>query len=104
MKLRAFDEGEYGLGNCANSLRLGCDCLGHIHYFDACLTNTKGEPQVLRNAVCMHEEDVGLLWKHLELRTRHPESRRSRRLVISMIAVSKRNCKKKFLNIKNRRW
>ncbi|GJQ13277.1 hypothetical protein GpartN1_g5068.t1 [Galdieria partita] len=84
---RAFDEGEYGLGNCANSLRLGCDCLGHIHYFDACLTNTKGEPQIVRNAVCMHEEDIGLLWKHLELRTRHPESRRSRRLVISMIAT-----------------
>ena len=22
------------LGNCANSLHLGCDCLGAIHYFD----------------------------------------------------------------------
>jgi len=84
---RAFDEGEYGLGNCANSLRLGCDCLGHIHYFDVCLTNTKGEPQVVKNAICMHEEDVGLLWKHIELRTRHAESRRSRRLVISMLAT-----------------
>ena len=29
----AFDVGDYGLGYCANSLELGCDCLGHIHYF-----------------------------------------------------------------------
>eukprot|EP00871_Galdieria_phlegrea_P002151 jgi/Galph1/2937/GphlegSOOS_G1606.1 len=84
---RAFDEGEYGLGNCANSLRLGCDCLGYIHYFDACLTNTKGEPQVVQNAICLHEEDTGLLWKHVEFRNSHAESRRSRRLVVSMIAV-----------------
>ena len=26
----AFDVGDYGLGFCANSLALGCDCLGHI--------------------------------------------------------------------------
>ena len=25
----AFDVGEYGMGMCANSLELGCDCLGH---------------------------------------------------------------------------
>ena len=25
----AFDVGDYGLGYCANSLELGCDCLGH---------------------------------------------------------------------------
>ena len=31
----AFDVGEYGMGMCANSLELGCDCLGLIHYFDA---------------------------------------------------------------------
>lgn len=24
----AFDVGDYGLGYCANSLELGCDCLG----------------------------------------------------------------------------
>ena len=31
----AFDVGEYGFGALANSLELGCDCLGEIHYFDA---------------------------------------------------------------------
>jgi primary-amine oxidase len=39
----AFDVGDYGLGNCTNSLELGCDCLGNIHYFDAVLNNSKGE-------------------------------------------------------------
>lgn len=38
----AFDVGDYGLGYCANSLELGCDCLGHIQYFDAILNDTKG--------------------------------------------------------------
>lgn len=83
----AFDVGDYGLGYCASSLSLGCDCLGHIRYFDAVWANAKGEPTVLRKAVCMHEEDAGLLWKHVEYRTGHSESRRSRRLVISSIAT-----------------
>jgi primary-amine oxidase len=56
----AFDVGDYGLGNCANSLELGCDCLGHIHYFDAVLNTTEGAPKILTKAVCMHEADNGL--------------------------------------------
>ena len=38
----AFDVGDYGLGFCANSLELGCDCLGHIQYFDGLLNTTQG--------------------------------------------------------------
>ena len=34
-----FDSGEYLLGKQANSLELGCDCLGEIHYFDAVLAD-----------------------------------------------------------------
>ena len=30
----AFDVGEGGIGSLANSLTLGCDCLGQIYYFD----------------------------------------------------------------------
>ena len=37
--------------------------------------------------MCLHEEDHGLLWKHVEYRTGHNESRRSRRLVLSFIAT-----------------
>ncbi len=83
----AFDVGDYGLGFCANSLSLGCDCLGHIHYFDATLNDSQGNPVELKNAVCMHEEDTGVLWKHVEYRNGHNESRRSRELIISSIAT-----------------
>jgi Cu2+-containing amine oxidase len=36
--------GDYGLGFCANSLELGCDCVGTIHYFDGLLSNAAGGP------------------------------------------------------------
>jgi primary-amine oxidase len=83
----AFDVGEYGMGMCANSLQLGCDCLGHIHYFDAQVTNSRGEPLTIKNAICMHEEDYGILWKHTDRRLDTPEVRRSRRLVISSVST-----------------
>lgn len=38
----AYDIVDYGLGFTANSLELGCDCLGSIQYFDAVLNNSKG--------------------------------------------------------------
>jgi primary-amine oxidase len=83
----AFDAGEYGLGMCANSLELGCDCLGLIKYFDGHLCTSRGEPLTIKNAVCMHEEDYGILWKHTDRRLNVPEVRRSRRLVVSSIAT-----------------
>lgn len=83
----AFDVGEYGVGMLANALELGCDCLGYIHYFDAHMVDSRGKVVVMPNAICMHEEDVGLLWKHIDWRTNETEARRSRRLVISFIAT-----------------
>jgi primary-amine oxidase len=83
----AFDEGEYNLGSMVNSLELGCDCLGAIRYFDAVMADNNGEPYTVRNAVCMHEEDSGLLWKHYDFRLEKAEVRRSRRLVISFITT-----------------
>ena len=83
----AFDAGEYGIGSLTNSLTLGCDCLGEIYYFDAVLNNGRGEPFTIPNAVCMHEEDYGILWKHTDWRTNQTEVRRSRRLVVSSIAT-----------------
>ena len=130
----AFDVGDYGLGYCADSLELGCDCLGHIHYFDATMANSKGEPYTLNKAICMHEvgpggswhsarccihhicnpwllsqvlyrdlasiipssvrpwhlEDHGVLWKHVEFRTGHNESRRGRRLAGGLLRTCTR--------------
>ncbi len=83
----AFDVGEYGVGWLANSLELGCDCLGEIHYFDVHMTENDGSVRTISNAVCMHEEDDGVLWKHWNYRTDHAEVRRSRRLVVSLVAT-----------------
>jgi primary-amine oxidase len=82
-----FDAGEYLLGRNANALKLGCDCLGEIYYFDAVLHDDSGHPLVAENAICLHEEDHGLLWKHTDIFTGDVASRRSRRLVISFIAT-----------------
>jgi primary-amine oxidase len=83
----AFDIGEHGIGMLANSLTLGCDCLGEIYYFDAVLTDSRGNVSITENAVCMHEEDYGILWKHTDWRRDSVEVRRSRRLVLSFIAT-----------------
>ena len=83
----AFDVGEYGVGTLANSLKFGCDCLGEIRYFDAVMANTRGEIFEIKNAICLHEEDYGILWKHTDWRTDQVEVRRSRRLVLSFIAT-----------------
>ncbi|ETX01517.1 MAG: hypothetical protein ETSY2_37110, partial [Candidatus Entotheonella gemina] len=56
----AFDIGEYGVGTLANSLALGCDCLGDIYYFDAHLAMGSGEVIPVKNAICLHEEDFSI--------------------------------------------
>jgi len=88
VRKNAFDVGEYGMGMCANSLRLGCDCLGHIAYLDAHLCDSRGGALSIPNAICIHEEDFGILWKHTDRRLPDkPEGRRSRRLVVSSIST-----------------
>jgi primary-amine oxidase len=78
----AFDIGEWGLGFMTTSLALGCDCLGEITYLDAVVHDSTGEPQTIQNAICVHEEDSGVLWKHVDERA-GAEVRRARRLVVS---------------------
>ncbi len=83
----AFDVGEYGIGTLANALENGCDCLGEIRYLDAVVNDSRGRAVTLPNAVCVHEEDVGILWKHVDWRRQSTEVRRSRRLVVSSIST-----------------
>lgn len=83
----AFDAGEYGIGMLANSLELGCDCLGLIQYLDVFMTDSRGQTVTIPKAICIHEEDFGTLWKHTDWRTGEVEVRRSRRLVISSIST-----------------
>jgi primary-amine oxidase len=83
----AFDVGEYGIGTLANALQNGCDCLGEIRYLDAVVNDGRGRAVTLPNAVCIHEEDAGILWKHFDWRLGAAEVRRSRRLVVSSIST-----------------
>jgi primary-amine oxidase len=82
-----FDSGELGFGRMANSLTLGCDCLGVIHYFDAVVSDLFGHPRTIERCICLHEEDAGMSWKHFDLRTERTEVRRARKLVISSIST-----------------
>ncbi len=82
----AYDIGEWGLGNMITSLELGCDCLGEIRYLNAALTDSRGEPFDIVNAVCLHEEDNLVLWKHVDVE-HGAEVRRSRRFVVSCHAT-----------------
>ena len=82
-----FDTGEYLIGQWANSLELGCDCLGEITYLSPWVANNQGEPRQIKNGICMHEEDASILSKHTELWTGESYTRRNRRLVISFFTT-----------------
>jgi primary-amine oxidase len=84
----AFDVGDFGIGRGVNSLRLGCDCLGLIQYFDVTIHDDDGEPQVVTQAICLHEEDYSILWKHYDFVDEHSQVRRQRRLVLSCICTN----------------
>jgi primary-amine oxidase len=82
-----FDGGEYLLGGFANSLELGCDCVGEITYLDVVLADSAGGVRVVPQAICIHEEDAGILWKHTDNWNGSSESRRNRRLVVSFFVT-----------------
>lgn len=82
-----FDTGEYLIGQWANSLELGCDCLGDITYLSPWVANNQGEPRQIKNGICMHEEDWSILSKHTELWTGESYTRRNRRLVLSFFTT-----------------
>ncbi|KAJ5763405.1 hypothetical protein N7533_002086 [Penicillium manginii] len=87
-KKHAFDVGEYGSGLMTNSLKLGCDCKGAIHYMDGVMSTGNGEAAVIKNAICIHEEDNGLLYKHTDYRDGTVISARDRKLIVSQIITA----------------
>ena len=60
---------------------------GHDPYFDGHMADSRGRVVTIKNAICLHEEDFGMLWKHTDWRTNQSEVRRSRRLAVSMVAT-----------------
>ena len=84
-KKSAFDLGDAGAGIMANNLKLGCDCLGSIHYISATLADDQGEPIDMPNVVCVHEQDGGIGWKHTNYRTGRAALVRNRELIVQSI-------------------
>jgi primary-amine oxidase len=73
----------------ANDLKLGCDCLGSIHYLSSNLITDDGNPLTMPNVICLHEQDSGIGFKHINYRTGRAVVTRSRELVIqNIITVS----------------
>lgn len=79
----AFDVSEDGIGSNLNPLNAGCDCSGEARFLDAQTIDGVGNTITIPNAICIHEEDHGILWKHTNWRSGKASVRRSRRLVIS---------------------
>ena len=48
------------------------------------LRRRDGQAAHAANAICMHEEDYGILWKHVDMLSGRTEVRRSRRLVVEL--------------------
>ncbi|KAJ6446909.1 primary-amine oxidase [Purpureocillium lavendulum] len=84
---QAFDFGDGGCGRAANSLELGCDCLGAIHYLSSYLASPDGSPTEAKSVVCLHEQDNGILFKHTNFRTSRAVVTRSRELVCQFIVT-----------------
>ncbi|KAF3934741.1 hypothetical protein ABW20_dc0107216 [Dactylellina cionopaga] len=82
---QAFDLGDAGAGVMANNLKLGCDCLGTIAYLSFPVADDKGEPMIMQNCVCVHEQDAGIQFKHMNYRTGDSVLSRMRELVLQSI-------------------
>ncbi|KAF3931823.1 hypothetical protein ABW19_dt0201389 [Dactylella cylindrospora] len=81
----AFDLGDAGAGIMANNLKLGCDCLGTIAYLSFPLCDDKGEPIMMDNCICVHEQDAGIQFKHTNYRSGRAVISRMRELVLQSI-------------------
>ncbi|KAG0676903.1 hypothetical protein C6P43_003733 [Kluyveromyces marxianus] len=84
---QAFDLGDCGFGNTANSLALGCHCLGVVKYLDTRRADADGNPVLIPSTICMHEQDYGLLFLHQNYRTGSSITTRRREFVVQTIAT-----------------
>ncbi|EWC46648.1 hypothetical protein DRE_04135 [Drechslerella stenobrocha 248] len=82
---QAFDLGDAGAGAMANNLKLGCDCLGTIAYLSFPIADDKGEPMMMNNCICVHEQDGGIQFKHTNYRTGKAVISRMREFVLQSI-------------------
>ena len=83
----SFDQGEYGIGLLANPL----DARMRLPRAHPVLRRRRqrqdGKPVTIQNAICMHEEDTGIAWKHTDFRTGEDQVRRRGGSSISTIVT-----------------
>lgn len=84
---QAFDLGDCGFGVNGNVLNLGCECLGVIKYMDNRAVTADGDVKIIPNTVCLHEQDAGILYKHVNYRTGNSVVARRREFVVQIIAT-----------------
>ena len=61
----AFDIGEWGLGFMTTSLELAATAWARSSTSTRCCLTT-GAPFEIKHAICLHEEDDAVLWKHVD--------------------------------------
>jgi primary-amine oxidase len=83
----AFDQGEYGMGRLANSLRAGQEVPENSVLMDATFADDRGQPYELPRSIALYERDGGLLWTHFDVKTGRVATRRARQLVMSYIVT-----------------
>ncbi|BAZ31497.1 copper amine oxidase [Cylindrospermum sp. NIES-4074] len=83
----AFDVGEYSLGLLTNPMELGKEIPENGVLLDAAFANVDGEPYVMPKVIGIYERDNGILWKHYDFNTQRNLVRRSRELVMKIIAT-----------------
>lgn len=62
--------GEYGLGFSASEMRSPDGCRGTVHFLDIINSDMSGQPWTVTNAICIYEEDAGILWRKMDPLTR----------------------------------
>jgi len=75
------------MGFSASELRSPDGCRGSVFYYDSVNNDMAGNPSILRNTICIYEEDAGILWRKMDPVTFRVVTARSQRLVLTFIAT-----------------
>jgi len=68
-----MDSGEYGFGNFLSPLKKGTDCPAYAAYLSMTLSDDRGDPVALPDAVCVFERSIGdPSWRHFEIFAQSP--------------------------------
>lgn len=79
--------GEFKLGSSASQLPRDTLCVGEAQYLDMVIHNDAGEPLILKDSICIVEEDNGPLWAHYDRANDKTAYKRSQRLAINFLAT-----------------